>query len=387
MQAEDRLILSCVKLHPDNQDLGQINDLILQVKDWDYLISTIIDRGIGPLMYKKLPLLSNSHIIPDTVRTKLQQSYYITFSRSTMLYAHFSKAVNAFNEAGIKVIALKGIYLSEHLYIDSGLRQFSDIDLLVNEEDGIKCISILEQIGYKPSGFKVSEFVKTHTEIIHFPPMISNGVSIEIHTKLHKKREVYSMDMESVWKNAIQTTINGAEVFALDLYNQLIYLCLHLDKHFKGGHVQFTCFNDITNFLEKHKEIIQWEQLISTCKWYQCENVVFEYLIMVNRYINAALPANIIEKYSALLSSVDMRLFERYLQGDILTSAYKMHSKNMKQVVGFWAKLKYSFDLLFPPKAFMVQLYKIRKPWLIVFYYPYRHYIGLKGIIMHIIKR
>ncbi len=94
MQAEDRLILSCVKLHPDNQELGQINDLILQVKDWDYLISTIIDRGIGPLMYKKLPLLSNSHLIPDTVRTKLQQSYYITLSRCTIEWSQGSTKIN-----------------------------------------------------------------------------------------------------------------------------------------------------------------------------------------------------------------------------------------------------------------------------------------------------
>ena len=213
--------------------------------------------------------------------------------------------------------------------------------------------------------------------------MIRDGVSIEIHTKLHKNREEYKMNIESIWKNAIETTLNGSNVHTLDLNNQLIHLCLHLDKHFRGGHVQFTCFNDITNFLEKYKDILNWEQLISTCKSYNCENIVFEYLIMVNSYMNVTLPASIIERYSNLLTDADKRLFERYLQGDMQQSAYKMHSKNLNQVAGVTAKIKYGFDLLFPPKAFMVQLYKIKKPSMVFLYYPYRHYKGIKALITY----
>jgi hypothetical protein len=382
LQSEEWLILFSIKINPSIQELEKINSLILQIQDWDYLINIIIDRGIGPLLYVKLPLLTNSSLIPEPVKKKLQQVYYITLSRSSILYEHFGKVADAFIRSSIQVIALKGIYLSESLYKDIGLRQFSDIDLLVKAEDGVECIHILEKLGYKSSEFKVSEFVKKNTEIIHFPPMIRDGVSIEIHTKLNKNREEYKMDMESVWKNAIQTTLNGSNVHTLDLNNQLIHLCLHLDKHFRGGHVQFTCFNDITNFLEKYKDILDWEQLISTCKSYHCENIVFEYLIMVNSFINATLPASIIENYSDLLTDADKKLFIKYLQGDKINSGFRMHRQNIKQVKGVFAKIKYTKDVLFPPKAFMIQLYKIKNPYWAIFYYPYRHLIGLKQIIM-----
>ena len=56
LKAEDRLILSCVKIQPGATELEQINNLIPLIQDWETLTKNIIDRGIGPLLYKKLPL-------------------------------------------------------------------------------------------------------------------------------------------------------------------------------------------------------------------------------------------------------------------------------------------------------------------------------------------
>ena len=258
LKAEDKIILSSVKINPSSTELEQIDSLIPLIQDWDYLISTIIDRGIGPLFYKKLPHLTNSSLFPHTVKTKLQQVYYKTFSRSSILYDHFQKIAEAFVSHNIPVIALKGIYLSEWLYQDIGLRQFSDIDLLVKEEDGEKCLKILSNLGYKPSEISLSELVLSKFELIHYPAMILDGVSVEIHIKLHSDTEKYNLLVPDLWKNAVPTTINGINVFTLNTYDLLIHLCLHLDKHFQTGHVQFTCFNDITNLLERVSETLNW---------------------------------------------------------------------------------------------------------------------------------
>jgi len=57
----------------------------------------------------------------------VQQAYYKTLTRGMVLYKGFANVASAFNEAGIKLVALKGVYLSECLYGDIALRQFSDI--------------------------------------------------------------------------------------------------------------------------------------------------------------------------------------------------------------------------------------------------------------------
>ena len=389
LEVEDKLILSCIKIFPNDIELDKINSMIPYIRDWDYLITTIIDRGIGPLLYTKLPLLSNSQQIPENLNTKLKQAYYKTFSRSTILYEHFRNIVEEFNLHIIPVIALKGIFLSEWLYQDIGLRQFSDIDLLVKEEDGEKCITILEQLGYKKQqSDKLSVFVESQFEIVHYPAMTLNGVSIEIHIRLHQKTENYKVIIPQLWENSNSSIINGVQVNSLTINDLLIYLCLHLDKHFRSGHVQFTCFNDITNIVEVYSKSIDWNAFKVTCQLFNCEDIVFRYLVLIHNYMNAPVPTEIIQNYLTLLTEKDEQKFLSYLRGNFSSNNYvETHLKTLKRIQDLSGKVKYVRDILFPSKAFMIQAYQIKHKSLMLFYYLYRYYIGLRGVVNYLKKK
>jgi hypothetical protein len=411
---EDKLILSVVKLQPSLIELERINGLIPKIQNWEYLITTIIDRGISPLLYKKLPLLSNNTLIPLSVKTKLQQVYYKTFSRSTILYNHFGIIARAFSEQNIPVIALKGIYLSEWLYQDIGLRQFSDIDLLVKEEHAIKCIAILAELSYKATDTMKTDFVKAKEEIVHYDPMVLDGVSIEIHIKLHLNAEKYHLPISVFWKNAIPVVVNSNLIYTLNTTDLLIHLCIHLDKHFRDGHVQFTCFSDITNLLEKEATNLYWNDFAQTCKKYKCEDVVFKYIILVNKYMYAFIPGEVILKYGRLLSQSDEQLFIKYLNGYTnFASGVKGHLGSLKKLNTIIDKVRYIWDIVFPPKAFMIQKYNISDKRLVIsdkrlvisedsvvgsmqnyklqtinnkqifwwLWYPYRWWVGVKGVL------
>jgi hypothetical protein len=408
LTSEDRMILSCVKIQFNAAELEQINGLIPQIKDWNYLIKTIIDRGIGPLLFKKLPLLSNRALIPEQVQTGLQQAYYKTLSRSMILYEAFRKVAEALTAEGIQVIVLKGIYLSEQLYQDIGLRQFSDIDLLVKEEDGKKCLTILKGMGFKPFDSSVTEFIGGQTEIVHHTPMVLNDISVEIHIRLHRKNKDYAIKTEDFIQHAQPVSINRIPVHALQLYDLLIHLCVHLDKHFTGGHVQFTSFNDITNILTIHAGEIEWTVFAKRCGENICEELVFKYLILINKYYNAPIPKTVVTKYSHLLKECDEELFLKYLHGFVATSYHVgTHWQNMRQVKGFSSKAHYFSDLIFPPKKFIIQKYglvgngdsavgseqnfklqtlnwKLKLWWL---WYPYRWWVGVKGIISLVCRK
>ena len=389
LEVEDKLILSCIKIFPNDIELDKINSMIPYIRDWDYLITTIIDRGIGPLLYTKLPLLSNSQQIPENLNTKLKQAYYKTFSRSTILYEHFRNIVEEFNLHIIPVIALKGIFLSEWLYQDIGLRQFSDIDLLVKEEDGERCITILEQLGYKKQqSDKLSVFVESQFEIVHYPAMTLNGVSIEIHIRLHQKTENYKVIIPQLWENSNSSIINGVQVNSLTINDLLIYLCLHLDKHFRSGHVQFTCFNDITNIVEVYSKSIDWNAFKVTCQLFNCEDIVFRYLVLIHNYMNAPVPTEIIQNYLTLLTEKDEQKFLSYLRGNFSSNNYvETHLKTLKRIQDLSGKVKYVRDILFPSKAFMIQAYHIKYKSLVSFYYPYRYFIGLMGVVNYLKKK
>ena len=381
MQAEDKLILASVKIQPGVAELEQLNDLIPQIRDWDYVVKTSIDRGIGPLLSKKLPLLRNNPQIPAHVKTKLQQAYYKTFSRSALLYEYFKKVAEALALHNIEVIALKGIYLSEWLYEDIGLRQFSDMDLLVREEDGPQCLAILAGMGFRPCDSSVSEFIGAHAEVVHYTPMVRNDVSVEIHIKLHRKDKNYCINIHEFIENAVPVTLNDVQVKALCLPDLMIHLCVHVDKHFRGGHVQFTSFNDIVNLLDKYRDEIKWPEFIKATRYHKCEEVVFKYLLLVNKYFQAPLPVLVQKCYPHLLTEEDEELFYNYLKGHVLTKYHvTTHWQNMSEIGSLGNKARYFAELIFPPKKFMLEKYGIRHPSLFMFYYPYRYWVGVKGI-------
>jgi hypothetical protein len=217
--------------------------------------------------------------------------------------------------------------------------------------------------------------------------MIKNGVSIEIHIKLHLKTNRYNILLPTLWTNSIPVTLNGVQIYTLSINDLLIYLCIHLDKHFQEGKVQFTCFSDITNILELYSETIDWIIFTNVCQLYNCEDVVFKYLVLVNKYMNAKLPIVVLNNYQSLLTIKDEQLFYNFLQGKFINLIpLSAHFRNLKLLQNFPEYIVYLWSVTFPPKAFMIQRYDIRRNLCVYFYYPYRYYIGIKGVINHLRK-
>ena len=231
----------------------------------------------------------------------------------------------------------------------------------------------------------VSSFVEAKSDFAHYPPMELNDISVEIHIKLHHSYEKYKLSLDKIWENATSVVVNGVQVKSLQVFDLIIHLCVHLDKHFKHGHLQFTSFNDIVNLLSKYAGTLDWHEFIERCKSYNCEYPVFNYLVLINKYYHVELPIYIVEKYKIQLSENDEELFFKYLHG------YEFKNESKTIVVRHWHSLKllkkksnivkYLFDIIFPPKSFMLNKYSIKHARWYWLWYPYRWGIGLKGII------
>lgn len=388
---EQKIILLSVKIEPKAEDLEQLNASVLEVKDWDVLVRLVIERGLGPLLFKKIKLLPNYSLIPPTVITKLQQVYFYNLSRGMLMQNCFKTIAKKFAEQQLPLIALKGIYLSEWLYKDIALRQCSDIDLLIHPADGQKCINALYALGYRAADSKESDFVvKIKSESIHYTPMVLNGVSIELHTHSHCKTEKYNMEVDALWRNA--QPIENSNALALEYYDLLIHICVHLDKHFQAGKIQLNGFADIVNLLEYKKSNFDWEEFIHRCEAYSAIKEVFRYILLSAKYLNASVPDVIVQSYSNELNTHYETLFHRFILGDFEPfTAVPFHSANLKNIDSLSGKIKYVWDIVFPSKEFMIQKYNpqplkgSKSPplgdrglwWL---WYPYRWYTALKGL-------
>jgi hypothetical protein len=129
--------------------------------------------------------------------------------------------------------------------------------------------------------------------------------------------------------------------------------------------------------------------------------------------MNAPVPTVIVENYNFLLTEKDEQLFLEYLKGDFgAFSAVPQHVVNLKKLSILSDRFRYVWDILLPPKEFMIQKYlnqliinnekliikekTFRNRLLIINYqllikfwwlwYPYRWWVGVKGMWKLIVK-
>jgi len=389
LTAEDKLILAVAKIHPTADEIMVLDALVVEVTDWEKVCNTLIDRGFAPLFYKKIPLLTNAQHIPEAVQQKLKKTYYLTFSRSALMYEQFYAIMNAFAAAGIDVIPLKGIFLVEWLYQDYGLRQMSDIDLLVRKKDAKKALSVLDEIGFNVIDGIESEMLGGLPDLTHFKPRIKNKVMVELHIKVHHNHVKYKLTPENLFKNSIKVSSKEVTFNAMDFYDLLIHLCLHLDKHFYYQHVQFTSFMDIVNILEIHRNDFKWDVLTNKCKEYNCYDIVIKYILISNTYFNVALPAKIVESKDKYLSDSDKKYFIAYLNGveiEFRKNSIERHLTNLMSKSVF-STITYGFINVFPEPSYMIKRYKIKYPLLVPAYYIYRWWLAIKDLYSVITKK
>lgn len=384
----EQIILKSFLVNPVEAEAVKLKYLAAHVTDWDELADTGISLGVGPLVYHALNDGGLKELIPNGAFDRLQQCYYVTLRRSMLLYGVFEQAVRGLQAAGIQVVALKGIYLSEHLYGDIGLRQVSDIDLLVSAEEGGKSIEVLSELGFRSTENPFSSHLTPDPDFIHYPPMVKDGFSVEIHVRLHRPHPDYCINTSAFIARAVPVVISGENVYTLSFYDHLIFLCIHSEKHFTGSKIQFTCFADIANILTSHKDEIDWSMLKQQCISNKCEAVVMKHILLVHHFFNVPVPDFILQRSASLLKKEDKETFIRFLRGYMFTGNHiDMFSGNIGKIEGFRNKVEFIAGNLFPPKGYMISRYNIKHKLLYFLWYFYRFRIVAGSLIGKVVGR
>ncbi|OJX91080.1 MAG: hypothetical protein BGP01_11650 [Paludibacter sp. 47-17] len=343
---------------------------IKEIRDWKNASAYLIKKGIAPVLWY---FLSNDAevkvIIPERDRMLYKQTYLKTLTRSMLLYNAFTEVTSELNRRNLKVVALKGIYLAEALYPKLGIRQFSDIDLLIREDDVSEVVESIKGLGYLQTASLYSRQVSEKLEHAHLPAMIKNGVSIELHIKLHAALYEYKLDTEEFMNRAIKTLISGSEVGVLDCIDMLIHLCVHLDKHFNGSELQFYSWLDIV--VLQWKNDINWEELLARCVKYGAKKNVIKQLVLINHIFKTPmLPFNY---ENSIISRQTLRQLQLHLNDNApnITSIHA-HRTYIKSIPGIKSKLVFIGEILIPSKKLMLAEYNIHNPRLYWLWYPYR---------------
>lgn len=226
------------------------------------------------------------------------------------------RILSCFNEHHLTVIPLKGIYL-RHLYPLPELRTMSDLDLYVHLEDIPAIKSCLVTLGYQ----ELPDHHGYHTVFYH-----PDHLNIEVHWALTNPksfhREAVQAFEEQLFSHAYSAQVGHTPSLCFSLEDQLIYLCLHMAKHFKYKGFGFRQICDFYLFITCYSHQLNWALLYNLLQNMGLYSFFSMLLVVCHNLLHLSLPNS--ASIPSTISSASQRFFikELFNSGTLGNASY-----------------------------------------------------------------
>jgi len=289
----ERLLLCCTRSKFDDEARRQILNLLEEKVDWEDFIDQARHHGIAASAYLHFKRLDKD--IPERVKNRLRKMYLWNMVHNLRLWSALEAVLRTLNQANIKAIPLKGVFLAEHLHGHIGIRSSSDLDLLVRREDFPRARNELARIDYVPTrGPYSKEFVGKFLRHQGFskPDPSHNGAYLEIHWNFCVKGPK-EFDMSWVWKNAISVNMDGFRLLALSPSDTLLHLAISLRLH---GYLSLKLFGDLYALMARYQEGIDWQYVIRQAERNAQKVGLYYALYFAKELLDAEVPTTVLEQ-------------------------------------------------------------------------------------------
>jgi hypothetical protein len=149
LRPEDDLLLCCAQTSVDFERAERIRSLLKNGIDWVYLSQLALRHGVMPLLYRSLKAVQ-PEAVPKGIMDQLQGNFLVNAGRNLFLTEELRNLLHVFEAHGIPGIPFKGPALAASIYGDIALRQFSDLDILIQKQDLLKARDLITSLGYRP---------------------------------------------------------------------------------------------------------------------------------------------------------------------------------------------------------------------------------------------
>ena len=371
---EEKLLLELCRLTFSNSQTVKTGELVKSVSDWDYFAFLANEHGIVALLSHNLEKLGFLTAVPEKVAATLNNGLMLSISRNSFHISVITEILRMLNEENIKPVLLKGMALELSVFGNTGLRQMTDIDFLLDRRNYKRATKIFIENGY------VSLPVKSlfHKPIIaysgkHLPSLLKDGASIDIHLELFGgKRNTLT---KLFYDNSTKIRINDqfANIPPPQLF--FLYLIKHLYSHEINNESQLRLYTDLVVLIEKYcDDIINYDLLDYTAEAGLSQVLAQRLEILrdlwgmtfpdwIDDFINKWHNPDSINEFVHFLKSPK----NRSVSGNAL-----VYKKTIREIPGLHRKILFVLGDIFPTLTFMKNRYGCRSKFGALLYYPHR---------------
>lgn len=201
-RSEDDLILCCSRTQMDPVREKRIGVLLQKSLDWPYLIQTAMRHGLMPLLYKNLKE-THRNALPEEILGQIRNYFLINAGRNLMLNEELFKLLRLFETHGVSAIPYKGPTLATCAYGDVTLRQFSDLDILIEKKDLKKARDLIIPLGYQPhiklADADIGHYIESRNELSF---MRQDGrAAVELQWEITPRYFNFPVPSEYLWES------------------------------------------------------------------------------------------------------------------------------------------------------------------------------------------
>src|SRR5882757_1608922 len=220
-------LLQCSSPRPD---LDRVAHVVRDPFSWPVFLRRAEEHCVLPLVAAHVKHLDHALILPE-VHIKLRELQRRQTLFALQLTAELFRLLAHFVNAGIPVLVTKGPALAVRCYDEPGMRQYGDLDLVVSEADIWVATQAMLDLAYEPRvPLSAIDAKKTVGEYAFLKP--GTDLLVEFHTERTLRYHPRPLQIEKLFERSAYVVIDGRDVPALSLEDELVLICVHGAKHF-----------------------------------------------------------------------------------------------------------------------------------------------------------
>lgn len=338
-QNEIDFLIACSRKSSAAELAVEVEPILAKPVAWDFVLRVSRRNAVLQLVATNL-LKLESESIPEDVRSEIASRLRQYTDRSMFLTSRAVSILKRFESAGIPILPFKGPFLSIQAYGDLSLRNFCDLDVLVQPKHLDEAIRLLTEGGYEPvnsvSWLRKSNWYISRQKDVHFLDA-TRKTKVELHWKLSGSHFGLPEAMNRLWERLGSIQVAGMDVPSLSFNDLLIYLCLHGSRH---SWERFSWICDVYYLLESTDDI-DWTSILAESRNLGCENVVALGLKLVDEFFGYPVPEVFSEAlanpvYDEMAHEIEARIFAPEKVHVQLGERYTYHLKLKERRLDRW---------------------------------------------------
>jgi hypothetical protein len=305
---EHELLLGLARTCQDDWTVNRLSTLLDQTVDWPHLLQLTDHHRVIPLLYQSLQRAFPG-LAPADVMQALQQQYMNIAQRNLLLTGAMKKLIDFLDQQGVCAIPYKGPTMALLVYRNLCLRQFGDIDILVDPGDYGPTRELLLAKGYR-----------LHNDWGWECSLVddSRGICVDLHRRLTPEVFPVRLDFASLLKRLEPLTIAGRDINVLSAEDMLLVLCVQLANDGWGEKaVRLSKICDIAELLRTHPRM-NWERVFNEAEKLGCRRMIALGLIVSHQLLGAPAPEAVMSRARTDRQS---HILARYIYHDLFQDA------------------------------------------------------------------